>query len=145
MRLLTQLNARLAKLEEAVSDSNVTYTMRDGGQVMLTHEQLANDENDLYVMWVFQYADPEIPASDGSKLHTLTQCIGPVIQYEAEFDALPWFQKDTVASAFGTDRSQWPDWLQEQYAHKPNEAFYDYSKHFEDWPQFKARMEAQLN
>ena len=132
---------RVAKLESKTNKNTVTYTMRDGGQVTLTHEQLAS-EDDLFVAWVISYADPEIPASDGSKLHTLSQCVGPVIENEAEFDALPWFQKDTVASSFGTDRNQWPDWLQAKYAHKPDAAFYDASKHMEDWPQFKARIEA---
>jgi hypothetical protein len=142
-RKLTELRREVEKLKQAASSNSITLTMKDGGQVTLTAKQLqSEDENDLlFVSWVYAYSDPEIPASDGSRLHALAQMVGPVVETEAEFDALPWFQQDSVASSFGTDRNVWPDWLRERYKHKPDEAFYNYSKHWEDWPQFKARME----
>jgi hypothetical protein len=73
---------------------------------------------------------------------SISQCVGPVIESEADFDCLPWHLKDSTASSFGTDRATWPDWLQEKYKNRPVQGFYDSSKYFEDWPQFKARMES---
>jgi hypothetical protein len=87
-------------------------------------------------------ADPDIPASDGSHNHTLSQCVPPVIDNESDFNRLPYWIQDDVAFSYGADRIQWPDWLRERYAHRPEQALTNSSKHFEDWPAYKARIEA---
>jgi len=138
---LDKLERRLTKLEKASSNDTVTYTMKDGGQVTLTFKQLAS-EYDIFVCWVMANADPEIAASDGSKLHTLQQCVAPAVESEAEFDKLPYWMQNDVALSYVSDRSQWPDWLSERYKYRPNETLTGSLKHFEDWPAYKARIEA---
>lgn len=58
--------------------------MKNGSLETLTSAQLASD--DLYTSWVYHNADPDIAASDGSKLHALSQAVEGTLDQPFE----PW-------------------------------------------------------
>ena len=54
--------------------------------------------------------------SNGDNFDELARCVPPVINSEADFDALPVDMRDNVAETFGRDRNRWPEWLKIRYS-----------------------------
>ena len=70
MRQLNDLRREVVKLKEKAADSIIRYRMKDSTIVTLTGK-----ESEAFVAWVFNNADKNYRASNGSKLHVLTQMV----------------------------------------------------------------------
>jgi hypothetical protein len=70
MRELYSLEKEVAVLKAKAAEGTIRYRMKDSSIIALT-----GNESEAYQAWVFNNASTEYRASDGSKLHCLTQSV----------------------------------------------------------------------
>jgi len=72
MRDLSTIRKELSKLKEKREDNTIRYRMKDGSIVALTRKDA---QNETFLDWLENNADPNFRDSSGSKCHALTQMV----------------------------------------------------------------------
>jgi hypothetical protein len=99
---LNQIRKQIERLREKASDTVVRFKLKDGNLASIAVAEL-RDPYSLFGCWVFNNASPDYRASDGSKLHTLTQMVQgtldtPFVSWEEFRDRCPAIADEDAAT-----------------------------------------------